>query len=513
MATMVRSMALEGIEGFAVEIEAATIRGQQQMISIIGLGDQAVKEAGERMQAAMTCYGYDLPKDKTLISLAPGNRRKRGSHYDLGMTLALLSETEQIAARNIDQYVFIGELSLDGRIRPCTGVLSMITAARQCGFKLAVVPAENLSEARKISGIRTYGLHTLEEAVKLLEGREVVSESCEQEKTQEEPGRRVDDFSDVKGQRALLEAVILAAAGGHNLLMIGEPGCGKSMVASRIPGILPKMTEEEALEVTKIQSIAGNLTSGEGLVRIRPFRAPHHNISLNAMIGGGTYAQPGEVSLAHGGILFLDELAEFTRSTLDALRQPLENKRVTISRVNGNHTYPAGFMFVAAMNPCPCGYYPGSRCRCSDYEIIHYRSRISGPILERIDIQKWVRKVDYFDLRGEEADYTSAQMRQLVERARRIQEDRYRDEEGIYCNAQMTVAHIQKYCFIDDASTAIIKEQSDKYGYSARVIHKLLRMARTAADVRESADIEKEDIIKVLGCRELDKSNSQMYTV
>ena len=512
MATMVRSMALEGIEGFPVEIEAATIRGQQQMISIIGLGDQAVKESGERIQAAMSCYGYDLPKDKTLISLAPGNRRKRGSHYDLGMTLALLAETDQIAARDIDKYVFIGELSLDGRIRPCTGVLSMVTAARQCGIKMAAVPAANLREAEKISGIRSYGLHTLEDAVRLLEGRGI-NAGIEEQAACVSPVRETADFADVKGQRELLDAVILAAAGGHNLLMIGEPGCGKSMIASRIPGILPEMTEEESLEVTKIQSIAGNLPPGRGLVKMRPFRAPHHNVSLNALIGGGTYAQPGEVSLAHGGILFLDELAEFTRSTLDALRQPLENKKVTISRVNGNHTYPANFMFVAAMNPCPCGYYPSSRCKCSDYETIHYRAKISGPILERVDIQKWVRRVDYFDLRGKEADYSSAQMRQMVERARKIQEERYKDEEGIYCNAQMSVSHIQKYCVIDDESTAILRENCDKFGYSARVIHKLLRMARTAADVRGSANIEKEDIIKVLGCRELDKSNSQMYTV
>lgn len=512
MATMVRSMALEGIEGFPVEIEAATIRGQQQMISIIGLGDQAVKESGERIQAAMSCYGYDLPKDKTLISLAPGNRRKRGSHYDLGMTLALLAETDQIAARDIDKYVFIGELSLDGRIRPCTGVLSMVTAARQCGIKMAAVPAANLREAEKISGIRSYGLHTLEDAVRLLEGRGI-NAGIEEQAACVSPVRETADFADVKGQRELLDAVILAAAGGHNLLMIGEPGCGKSMIASRIPGILPEMTEEESLEVTKIQSIAGNLSPGEGLVKIRPFRAPHHNVSLNALIGGGTYAQPGEVSLAHGGILFLDELAEFSRSTLDALRQPLENRKVTISRVNGNHTYPANFMFVAAMNPCPCGYYPGARCRCTDYEMIHYRSKVSGPIMERVDIQKWVRKVDYFDLNGKAADYTSAQMRQLVERARKVQEERFREEEGVYCNAQMSVAHIRKYCEIDGECTAILKENCEKYGYSARVIHKLLRMARTAADVRGSERIEKEDIIKVLGFRELDKSNSEMYTV
>ena len=512
MATMVRSMALEGIEGFPVEIEAAVIRGQQQMISIIGLGDQAVKESGERMQAAMACYGYDLPKDKALLSLAPGNRRKRGSHYDLGMTLALLAETDQIAAKDIDQYVFIGELSLDGRIRSCPGVLSMITAARQCGIKKAVVPASNLSEARKISGIESYGLSTLQDAVRLLEGRGV-SAGISDEVHEPNSMQGTADFSEVKGQKDLLDAVILAAAGGHNLLMIGEPGCGKSMIASRIPGILPEMTEEEALEVTRIQSIAGNLGPGQGLVRIRPFRAPHHNASLNALIGGGTYAQPGEVSLAHGGVLFLDELAEFSRSTLDALRQPLENRKVTISRVNGNHTYPANFMFIAAMNPCPCGYYPNARCKCTDYEMIHYRSKVSGPILERVDIQKWVRRVDYFDLNEKEADYTSAQMRQLVERARKIQEERFRDEDGVYCNAQMSVAHIRRYCPLDAECTAILKENCEKYGYSARVIHKLLRMARTAADVRGSGNIEKEDVVKVLSCRELDKNNSQMYTV
>ena len=269
MATMVKSMALEGIEGFPVEIEAATIRGQQQMVSIIGLGDQAVKEAGERIQAAITCYGYDLPKDKTLISLAPGNRRKRGSHYDLGMTLALLAETDQIAARDIEKYVFIGELSLDGRIRPCTGVLSMITAARQCGITKAVVPAANLKEAQKISGIEAFGLHTLEDAVRLLEGRGISSGITEQGEKDAGQRRDIPDFSEVRGQRDLLDAVILAAAGGHNLLMIGEPGCGKSMIAARIPGILPEMTEEEALEVTKIQSIAGNLKRTLQFIRER----------------------------------------------------------------------------------------------------------------------------------------------------------------------------------------------------------------------------------------------------
>lgn len=512
MATMVRSMAVEGIDGFQVEIEATTLKGQQQMISIIGLGDQAVKESGERLQAAMEYYGYDIPRDKVLISLAPGNRKKRGSHYDLGITIAVLTETNQIAPKDVEKYVFIGELSLNGRIRSCPGILSMITAARQCGIKKAIIPYENIKEAEKIEGIEVFGLQSLKQAVQLLEGQEKVKieteETVEINVNTDEP-----DFSEVRGQRELLKAVLLSAAGGHNLLMIGEPGCGKSMIARRIPGILPEMSEEEALEVTKIQSIAGTLKNNDGLAKRRPFRAPHHNVSLNALIGGGTYAQPGEVSLAHGGILFLDELAEFSRSTLDALRQPLEDRTVTISRVNGTNSYPANFVFVAAMNPCPCGYYPSAKCKCTDYEIIHYRSKVSGPILERMDIQKWVHSVNYFELNNEEVDYTSEELRQKVEAARKIQEERYKDDDGIFCNAQMTVSHIQKYCKLDKECTSILKESCDKYSYSARVIHKLLRLARTSADIRGSENIEKCDIVGVLSCRELDKSNSNMYTV
>ena len=273
------------------------------------------------------------------------------------------------------------------------------------------------------------------------------------------------DFSDVKGQSELIDAIVLGAAGGHNVLMIGEPGCGNTMIAERIPTILPLMTEKEALEVTKIHSISGLLPEKHGLMINRPFRAPHHNISLNALIGGGSFAQPGEVSLSHNGVLFLDELAEFSKSTLDELRQPLENKKVTISRVNGTNTYPANFMLVAAMNSCPCGYYPGSRCRCTDYEILHYRGKISGPILERIDIQKNVKHVDYFSLSEEKSEQTSADLREKVENARRIQQERFKDETSINCNAQMNTPMIQRYCKLDEESTKILKSASEKYGY------------------------------------------------
>ncbi len=540
MATVVKSMATTGVEGFMVEIEASTIRGQQQMMSIIGLPDQAIKEAGERIQAAIESCGYDIPKDKVILSLAPGDKKKRGSHFDLGMIIALLFQTDQISPRNLAQYAFIGELSLDGRIRPCNGVLSMVTEARKCGVSSVVVPYDNWKEASSVSGIRVCPVKNLQDTVRFLDGRldlKALEQAGREDMLYDQVGlsakkgadaknlpgsgddpseisvNRELDFLDVKGQDELIDAIVLGAAGGHNILMIGEPGCGKTMIAQRIATILPKMSEKESLEVTKIHSISGILDAGMGLVKMRPFRAPHHNVSLNALIGGGSYAQPGEVSLAHNGVLFLDEIAEFSKSTLDALRQPMEDKRVTISRVNGTNSYPANFMFVAAMNPCPCGYYPSKKCRCTDYEIIHYRGKISGPILERIDIQKSVAHVDYFELNEQKSSRTSAQLREIVERARSIQQKRFQNDTGVNCNAQMTTSMIQKYCKLDDECTQMLKTASEKYGYSARVIHKLLRLARTCADIDGSEEIRPQDISRALACRDLDVSSSQLYTI
>lgn len=525
MATMVKSMATSGVDGFMVEIEASTIRGQQQALSIIGLPDQAIKEAGERIQAAIVSGGYDLPKDKVIISLAPGNKKKRGSHFDLGMIIALLYQTDQISPRNLGDYAFVGELSLDGRVRPCNGVLSMVTEARKSGVKAVVVPFENRGEARSVTGIDVYPVRSLHDTIRFLEGKlDLLKQEDNASETEgvltfpagiagDLSGNGGLDFADVKGQEDLIEAIVLGAAGGHNILMIGEPGCGKSMIAQRIPTILPQMSEKESLEVTKIHSISGLMQAGEGLIRMRPFRAPHHNVSLNALIGGGSYAQPGEVSLAHNGVLFLDEIAEFSRSTLDSLRQPMEDKRVTISRVNGTNSYPANFMLVAAMNPCPCGYYPSKKCRCTDYEIIHYRGKISGPILERIDIQKNVAQVDYFELSEREGGSTSVDLRARVEAARKIQQERFIHDENVSCNAQMTTSMIQKYCRLDEGCTRILKTASEEYGYSARVIHKLLRMARTSADLDASEYIRQEDVVRVLSCRDLDVSSYRMYAI
>ena len=513
MATVVKSFAIQGIDGYPVDIEIKTLEGQP-MISIIGLGDLSVKEAAERIQASIDESGYVFPKKRVIISLAPSDKKKSGSHFDLAMAVGVLQQNEDIGAKEIGNYGFIGELSLDGRLRACRGILPMIIAAKKSGVRTLIVPVENLNEAKLVQGIDVRGFDSLNEVIRYLEGKPTDTHDARMQVFEiENEEEKQLDFSDVRGQNELIRAVKLAAAGGHNMLMIGEPGCGKTMIAQRIPTILPQMTEEECLEVTKIYSISGLLPNGHSLMKARPFRAPHHNASLNALIGGGTNAMPGEVSLAHNGVLCLDELAEFSRRTLDALRQPVEDKKVSISRVNGTHTYPSNFMFVAAMNPCPCGYYPGPKCRCTDYEIIKYRGKISGPIMDRIDIQKSVHPVDFFGINEKEPAMSSEQIRKRVEGARKIQQERYADEEGINCNAQMSTSLIQKYCVLDKPSLELLRVVSEEFGYSARVIHKLLRLARTSADLDASENIRLEDVQAVLSCRDLDQSNSKMMVV
>ena len=512
MATVVKSFAIQGIEGYNVDIETKILDGQP-IISVIGMGDTAVKESADRIQSAIDESGYVFPKKHVIISLALGDMKKKGSHYDLAMAIGVLQEDNNIATRELHQYAFIGELCLDGGLRACYGILPMILAAKKSGIKKIIIPEANTEEAKLVQGIEIYGFSKLIDVIRFLEGKQKFEDTVKKSSEDTQRIETVFDFKDVKGQKEIIEASLLAAAGGHNMLMIGEPGCGKTMIAQRIPTILPLMKEEECLEVTKIYSISGLLPAGHSLIRNRPFRAPHHNASLNFLIGGGVNAMPGEVSLAHNGVLFLDELAEFSRRTLDALRQPIEDKKVSVARVNGTHTYPAGFMFITAMNPCPCGYYPGPKCRCTDYEIIKYRGKISGPIMDRIDIQKEVHPVGFFDIENQNATYSSIELRKKVESARRIQQDRYKDEESITCNAQMTTSMIQKYCELDTDSLKLLKETSEKYGYSARVIHKLLRLARTSADLDGVEKIRKEDIEKVLSCRDLDESNSKMMVV
>lgn len=512
MATVVETFAIEGIEGYRVEIEASSIKGVPNL-SIVGLPDQSIKESGDRVESAMSYCGYKFPATRLIVNLAPSDTKKRGSHYDLGIAIALLLETEQIELRTDKRFAFIGELSLNGNLRPVNGILPMIIEAKRSGISDVIVPRENAQEAMLVGSVNIYGLGSIREAIDLLQDDMPISEinkfvSVNNDEMDSNQGYRHMDFSEVKGQDSLIRAVTLGVAGGHNILMIGEPGCGKTMIAERIPTIMPSMTETESLEVTKIHSVAGMLPAAHSLVTTRPFRSPHHNASLNALVGGGNPPQPGEVSLAHNGVLFLDELPEFSISALESLRQPMENDEITIARVGGTSTYPTNFMFVSAMNPCPCGYYPSARCTCNYNEIKRYKSKLSGPILDRIDIQKFVRPVDYFELSNTPSTYTSAELINMVETARLIQRERYKENPNINSNAQMTSNMIREYCQLDAESESLLKERCDLFRFSARIINKLLKVARTSADLCGRNDIAREDIENVLSCRELDAAIS-----
>lgn len=491
-------------------MEAATIYGQPS-ISIVGLGDAAVKEASERLQAALATPEYSFPKLKVVINLAPSDVKKSGSHFDLAMAISLLIQSEQLIVNNIDSYGFIGELSLNSYLRPCSGILPMAICAKSVGIENLIVPSGNVAEASLVTGLNVFGFERLADVCGFLKGKPYSPVDPVRPESQDSFSRV--EFSEVQGQESIIHYISVAAAGGHNILMIGSPGCGKSMIAKRIPTILPVLSEEEALETTKIYSVAGLLKERGRLIESRPFRAPHHNASTNSLIGGGNNATPGEISLAHNGVLFLDEIAEFSKKTLDALRQPMEDRKVTISRVRHNNTYPCNFMLVSAMNPCPCGYYGQERCRCSDYEVLKYRQKISGPINDRIDIQKYVQPVNYMDLNSDSVGTTSAELREKVESARDLQKRRFAGLENIHCNAQMTPAIIKEFCILESEGERLLKLAFERFQYSARSFHKFLKVARTFADMEGARDIRKQDVAAALMARDLDKDQIEMLVV
>lgn len=512
MASIVKSFAISGVEAYLVDVETKTIEGQP-MISIVGLGDTAVKEARERVEAALRDGKFCFPEMKIVINLAPSDLKKSGSHFDLPIALGLLLETNQLKIKRWKGYGCIGELSLNARLRRCTGVLPMVIAAKKAGMTNIIVPRDNIHEASLVKGINVVGFNSLREVVEFLQGDREYNIQQEVNFAPLEEELYPVDFKEVQGQEAMIEHIVVAAAGGHNLLMIGTPGCGKSMIAKRIPTILPSMTEEEALETTKIYSVAGILKGSGHLIKDRPFRAPHHNASTNALVGGGNNATPGEISLAHNGVLFLDEIAEFSKKTLDSLRQPMEDQQVTISRVKYSNTYPASFMLVAAMNPCPCGYYGTIKCRCTDYEVIKYRQRLSGPILDRMDIQKYVQPVNFINLSNNSSGKTSQELRERVEFARNIQKKRFEKMEGINCNAQMGHALIKEFCQLEEDGQRLLQLAHDRFKYSARTFHKYLKVARTFADMEGSDKIRKKDVASALMSRDLEKERAGMMVL
>lgn len=514
MATVIRSFALSGVNAYSVTVETVTLHGQPS-VNIVGMGDTAVKEAAHRLEASLTYGSFEFPKLKVVINLAPSGIKKSGSHFDLAMAVSLLLEAGQVLVDReaLLDSAFIGELSLNAELRPVSGVLPMVIAARESGMKRIFIPIENYREVSLVKGLDIYAFRSLVDVVEFLQGKQEYFPPNFEDVEKFRDSHEGLNFADVRGQDVLIEYIVAAVAGGHNILMIGSPGCGKSMIAKRISTIMPELSEEEALEITRIYSITGHLRERGSLITERPFRSPHHNASMNSLVGGGSPVVPGEISLAHNGILFLDEIAEFDKKSLDALRQPMEDKVVTVSRVKSTGVFPANFMLVAAMNPCPCGYYGQSRCRCTDYEVLKYRQKLSGPILDRIEIHKYVQPVNFLNLSAQEKGRSSNELRERVQKARRIQQERFVGVPNVNSNAQMSEAMIKEFCQLDSESTKLLSLAFEKFHYSARTYNKFLKTARTFADLEESDGIRKKDISAALMSRDLDKDRSGMLVV
>ena len=508
MLAKVFSSAVLGIDAYRVEVEVDITSGLPTYTTV-GLPEASVKESKERVKSAIGNSGYRFPDDRITVNLAPAAIKKEGTGFDLPIALGILAATGIIPQETISQYLILGELSLDGRVKPVRGSLPMALAAKEAGYKSIIVPFDNSREASVVTEIEVLPVKTLSQVVAYLTGfSRIAPEKTNISDLFEKNDHFAVDYAEVAGQEHVKRALEITAAGGHNLLMIGPPGSGKTMLAKRLPTILPPFIFNEAIETTKIFSVVGLLEKDQALITRRPFRSPHHTISDAGLIGGGHLPRPGEVSLAHNGVLFLDELPEFKKHVLEVLRQPLEDSQVTISRASTTLTYPSNFMMVAAMNPCPCGYFsdPKHACRCTYQQIHRYRSKISGPLLDRIDIHVEVPAVPYKDLMAESSAEPSADIGQRVAAARKIQSQRFARAK-IYCNAQMSSRHIKAHCRIDDASRRLLESAIDKLGLSARAFNRVLKIARTIADLTAEPAIRVDHISEAIQYRNLDRGS------